>query len=213
MKFAQTAPVTVEKRKPDRIVVLPPELFASDWKRRPSTEVAVGLRVISELDVQIGKAEASKYMVKMYAQDGTGPIVDVEKAWECWNDAWLTYAIGRAACDPNDADKAYFPWAQDETSKALSSAGLRRLWDEYCLIYRGIGERPQASDADLLTLVKSLGNVGALDNDTQKEVRKHLAWVSEILERAGLLAEAEDEEGIYVVRAAAPSDTAEAQVA
>ena len=198
-----------ETKKPDRIVVLPPELFAYNWHGRPKTEVAIGLRVISERDVQIGRAGASKYMVAMYGTP-EGKIRDPEQAFGCWNDTWLAYAIGRAACDPNDADKPYFTFGEEEASKALSSEGLRRLWDEYGLIARGTGERAMIGDEELLPLARSLANVGALDEDKQREVRKHLAWVLEILDGAGLRMthieddEEDDEESVYVVKAAAP---------
>ena len=206
VKFATQHP-TSEKRKPDRVVVLTPEMFAFDWKKRPTAEVALGLRVISEQEVQSGKAEASKHMFKLYGTDGGLPLLDMDKAWECWNDTWLAYAIGRAACDPNDADKQYFPYAQDEASRALTSAGLRRLWDEYCLIHRGIGERPTITDEELLVLVKSLVNIGGLESGIQKEVRKHLAWVAETFSKAGLLTE-EEEDGVYLVHVAEAASSA-----
>jgi len=193
--FANTA--AQEKGKPDRIVVLGPELFAHDWKGRPRAEVAVGLRVISEKDVQVGRAEASKYMVKMFGLDD-GSLRDREQAFACWNDRWLAYAIGCAACDPNDSKKPYFQLAEEDAIRMLSSEGLHRLWDEYMLIARGTGDRRQISDGELLPLAKSLVNVGALEEGKAREVRKHLAWVAGTLEEAGLLLAAgafDDEDG------------------
>jgi hypothetical protein len=200
--FVQSA--AQETKKPDRIVVIPPSLFAATYRNRPTAEVAIGLRVISERDVQIGRAAASKHMVTLYGTD-TGKIRDPEQAYGCWNDTWLAYAIGKAACDPNDADKPYFTFAEEEVARALSSEGLRRLWDEYCLINRGTGERAQIADEELLPLAKSLVNVGFLEPVQQAEIRKHLAWVLEILEGSGLRAsdtedeETDEDESVYVV--------------
>jgi hypothetical protein len=175
-------------RKPERIVVIGPELFAFDYKNKPTSEVAIGLRVISENDVQIGRAAASRYMVKMYGTDD-GKIRDPDQAWGCWNDKWLAYAIGRSACDPNDVDKPYFNFGEEGAALALSSEGLRLLWDEYMLIFRGKGERPQISDEDLLPLAKSLANVELLDADT--------------LAKAGLISDEDEDvdDSVYVVRA------------
>jgi hypothetical protein len=196
-----------ETKKPDRIVVIPPSLFAASYRSRPTAEVAIGLRVISERDVQVGRAAASKHMVLFYGTP-EGKIRDPEQAYGCWNDTWLAYAIGRAACDPNDSDKPYFMFGEEEAARALSSEGLRRLWDEYCLIAKGTGERAQILDEELLPLAKSLVNVGALEPVQQTEVRKHLAWILEIIDGAGLRfvgnedeEDADEEESVYVVRA------------
>jgi hypothetical protein len=200
------APPVKEVVKPDRICVVPPEVWAYNWKPRPTAEVAIGLRVISEREVQVGKSAASQYMLKMYGTDGHLPISDIEKASEAWNDAFLAYVVGRSACDPNDADKQYFTEAQDGASKAFTSQGLKRIWDEYTLAARGTGERYQIKEDELVTLARSLagGALSGLEAEAQREVRKHLAWVYEMLAKAGELLPDDEEEG-YVVRMAPES--------
>jgi hypothetical protein len=187
-------------RKPDCIVVLRPSDFAFNWHKKPETEIALGLRTISEKDVQAAKGEASKEMIKMYGDGDT--LRDPEKAWECWNDSFLAFAISRAACDPNNADAHYFQWGQDEARKALSSHALRRLWDEYELMARGTGERRQITDDELGVLASSLraGAVASLDNIAGRETRKHLAHVFDTLAKAGLLTEEDEDGDVYVVK-------------
>jgi hypothetical protein len=210
--MSKFAPPAKEIVKPARVVVVPLSAWAYNYKLKPKDEVAIGLRLISEREVQVGKAEASKYMLKMYGTDGALPLTDIEKAYECWDDAFLAYVVGRSACDPNDCDKQYFPFAQDDAKNALTSEGLRLIWDEYMLAARGTGERAQIREDELLVLARSLvgGGLSVLDTETLKEARKHLAWVYEVLGKADGLLHEEEDEGGYVVRAVEAPEAAAA---
>ena len=56
-------------RKPARVVVLTPTDFAADWSQRPADDVALGLRRLCDRDIQIAKAEASKFVKQAYGTD------------------------------------------------------------------------------------------------------------------------------------------------
>lgn len=191
-------------RKPQKIVVLAPSSFAFDYPQRPSDEVALGLRTISERDVQIAKAEASKAMIRTYGEPD-GSLRDPEKAFEYWNDAFTTYALARATCDANDIEKPYFPRAEDTIGKALTSEALQKLWAEYSLMSRTTGDRAKIGDDEAEQLGKALerGALRGLEAGVQGEVRKCLAWVHE--QMAGVLDAAEDEEDVSVYEARAVS--------
>lgn len=191
------------------MVILAPTAFAHDWPQRPTGEVAIGLRAISERDTQVAKAEASKWMIRTYGEPD-GSLRDPEKAFEGWNDKVAAYAMARATCDCNDSAKPYFRYAEDMISLALESSAIRYLLAEYTLMTRSTGDRAQLSDDDATELGKALegGALRGLDAATQTECRKMLAWVHEKLDGAELLQGVEDEDvAVYVASTASPSLT------
>ncbi len=191
--------------KPSRIVLLPIEAFASDWAGRPqSPTVALGLRRLCDGDLQAAKAGASKFVLKIYADD-KGFIRDMPAANDAFNDALMRHAVARATCDPNDATKSYFPMAEETVRMALTSDGIARLWNEYVLMTRTTGaDFPPATDDELGRLARALtgGAVQRLEDGKQAEVRKLAAWCLQQVVDAGVEPDEPDSEddGVYRVR-------------
>lgn len=162
-------------RKPPRIVVLPPSAFAEDWPQRPASSVALGLRLVSERDLQVAMGEARK-AARAHLIDEQLTEADRVVAWDAYNDAEVRYAMARATTDPNDVSRPYFLFAEDTIKLALTSEGIRRLWDEYVILSRSSGiDLPQAEDEELERLGRVLQRPGCLDSleaNVQKEVRK-----------------------------------------
>ncbi|WP_394847403.1 hypothetical protein LZC95_08050 [Pendulispora brunnea] len=135
------------------MIVLPPSAFADRWEAKPDAAVAVGLRLLSERDIQVAKAESSKWVDKMYS-GADGVIRDVDKAVESWNDCLVRWACALGTCDPNDVTKPYFPAAEDVIGDALTSEGLRRIWDALELLHLEESPvAPEATDAEILALI------------------------------------------------------------
>ncbi|WP_394849702.1 hypothetical protein LZC95_19895 [Pendulispora brunnea] len=124
---ASTAREQAAKR-PRRCIVLSPAAFADTWSERPSEDVAVGLRLLAERDLQAAKLEASRWVERLYSRDD-GTLRDPETATEAWNDALIRWACALAMCDPNDVTRPYFRAAEDTIAIALTPDAIRRVWD------------------------------------------------------------------------------------
>lgn len=139
--------------KPARVVVLPLSAWASDWHDRPSGEVAVGLRLLSEADTQTCMASAAREAREVYPEAPE----DSPELVEAYNSALMRWAVARATCDPNDASKPWLDAAEDTIALALTPSGIRRLWDELerATLEESVTTR-EASDLDLVELAALL---------------------------------------------------------
>ncbi len=160
--------------RPPRVAILSPSAFADTWESKPTADVAVGLRLLSERELQTAKAEASKSIEKMYVGDD-GEIFDHEKAVEAWNDALVRWAVAYATCDPNDVTKPYFDFAEDVIAVALTPQGIRRLWDEWRVLVEETSPLSPELDAEgIASLVGALCRLDALPPSAQRRVRRLL---------------------------------------
>lgn len=131
MRFAE---LQNETAKPPATVVVKPDAFVATWSDRPTTDVAIGLRLIAHDDVSTARAHAAK------TANAAHPDVDIEDAanWPLWveafNDALMLWIVARALCDPNDASQAWRPFQAAPTDMAsdyLTPGGLRFLFDRW----------------------------------------------------------------------------------
>lgn len=194
-----TASKKTAPRKPSHVVVLAPTDFADDWSQRPTADVAVGLRRLCDRDIQIAKAEASKFVRQAYGTDDG--VRDPVVANQAWDDAFMRWAMASATTNPNDFMIPYFQAAQDTIGWALTPDGVRKLWAEYHLhVRRTDANASGLDDIGVARLAASLkaGKLAALDIGLQTEVRRLLAWCAEHVPAA----EDEDDDDIYVVQGA-----------
>lgn len=160
--------------QPPRVAILSPSAFADTWEAKPTADVAVGLRLLSERELQTAKAEASKTIERMYAGED-GEIFDQEKAVEAWNDALVRWAVAYATCDPNDVTKPYFDFAEDVIAAALTPEGIRRLWDEWRVLVEETSPLSPELDAEgIAALVDALPRLETLSPNTQRRLRRLL---------------------------------------
>lgn len=206
MKFAE-APRTLA---PEHIITLPPSAFAEDYEKRPKTDVAIGLRRLSQADTAYARAEAEREAVDFYSEmEGRPRRPAMATLVEVRNDALMCLAVGRACTDPNDATKPWFRGQEDTTRVALTPEGVRRIWDEYVLFCASSGvARAKASDAEAAKLGRAIAQ-GAVKLDD--EARMLLAYLGESLGLDELVDDEilEDVDGsndgdvaVYVARAA-----------
>ncbi len=107
-----------------RTLVLPPSIFASEWPGRPKEPVVVGLRLLPDAEEQTARAEAVKLALELHPEG--------DDAWvEAYNDALLRWIVARGICDPNDLTQPtqIFPMAEDQVRQALTSSGVRYVFD------------------------------------------------------------------------------------
>jgi hypothetical protein len=170
--------------KPARVVVLPPSAFADSWSSKPKAEVAIGIRFVSEHDLQIAKAEASRSVERLYV-DKDGATIDHEKLVESWNDALIRWIVAVGTCDANDVSKPYFAFAQDTVAIALTPQGVRRLWDEIEQLAIEFGPAStEAGDEAVAALAARLAGgdaLSGLDPARSGRVRRLLAAAGDLL--------------------------------
>lgn len=191
----------VRDKKPARCVVLPSSGFADTWDKKPATDAAIGLRFLSQHDLDSARREAEKEAQGFYREfRERDKAPDDETLADVFNDAFLANVCARGTCNPNDVTLPYFPFAEDVVRLALTPEAMRRVWDELLLLHKGsIVARPAASDEDVQRLASALPKV-TLD----LELRRIIAYVVEKLgaqvdEHAASDADAEDDSVYHAV--------------
>ena len=109
---------------PSRTLVLPPSIFASEWEQRPKDAVVVGLRLMPDAEEQTARGEALRFAAELHPDFGDDWL-------DAYNDALLRWIVARGICDPNDVHKAsdVLPMAEDQVRHALTSSGVRYIFD------------------------------------------------------------------------------------
>src|SRR5579859_883072 len=101
-------------RPPRKVVVVSPDAFADEWARKPTADVAIGLRLLSESDVQAARGEAAQQAVRWFA-DLEGECIDEDARTDPFNDGLIRHALARACTDPNNQSIAWFGEAAEDT--------------------------------------------------------------------------------------------------
>lgn len=189
MKYSD---VIGKTRLPLRCVVLAPSAFADDYADKPTTEVAIGLRLLSQAKIQTARAEAARRAVELHRDDLEGQL-------EAYNDVLMTLAVAYAACDPNNAAQEYFSLAEDTVPIALTPEGIRHVW--HAIEKMHIEESPLsvvATDEDIRALFGRLAAVGfdGVAKATEKRVRTLLAFC--LSDLGGALPEDEDDDVVVI---------------
>jgi len=178
---------------PARIVVLQPSAFADTWPKKPTVEVAIGLRLLSQAEIDVARRNAEREAVGFYEElHGRPRPADPETVGDVYNDAFCMNAVARATCDPNDMALPYWPYADDQVRQALTPEGARQIWDEIVILHKGSsGGRQVATDEEVRHLGSLLASGGVrLD----VEGRKLVAYLLEKLEGESEGAAVEDDD-------------------
>jgi hypothetical protein len=181
---------TFDSARPSRPIttmVIPPSAFAEGWERRPTAAIAVGLRLLSELDAQIATRDGATSTVKFLnlAEPGVTRLSPEDE-----NDIYLSrimgMAIARSVCDPNDILKMHddLPALEDHVFRYFTPAGIKLVFE--ALQLAGAQHNPlspTATDEDLALLVAHLqaGTIAALPRAEQLAIRRLLGCALEPL--------------------------------
>jgi hypothetical protein len=135
--------------RPARVAVLPPASFRTEWAKRPTDDVAIGIRLLSEQEKLTAQAEA----FKTATQGGrTG-----EAASHRYLEEILVWAVAMAAVNPNDERRPWFADGNAEVKLALTPEAIRHLFDEMELAHVAASPtRAAATDEDLAQLAELL---------------------------------------------------------
>jgi hypothetical protein len=165
---------------PERIIVVPAAAFADDWPLKPTEEVAIGLRRLSQNDEDTARREAEREAVGFYQEfEGHSRRPDMQTVEDVQADALMCNAVGRLCTDPNDVSRFYFRGQGDQTRDALTPQGARRIFDEYRIFTLGSGVgKPRATDEEIQKLALALAEGAVTIND---EARMLLAYLAQSL--------------------------------
>lgn len=178
---------------PEGHVTLPLSSFATDYPSRPQAEIALGLRLVSDADIQTMRAEAAKFAIDMH-DDHEGRV-------ESFNDAIMRWMIVRGTCDPNDTrlNASLFEGSEENVRNALTSNAIRYLWDNIERFH--LEKSPlvlEATDTDILGLVEYLKTpeviLGLMSPALSKRARKLLGFLLEEFREADPNYEEPDDE-------------------
>lgn len=167
-----------ERHRPTGTMMLDPVAYAAEYARRPTEPVAIGVRLLSETDVQAARVGASVTAADMFP----GSEGSVE-ATEAYNDALLRQIVARAATDPNDARQPFFPGDEEEVRDALTSDGCRAIFDELERIAIECSPlAPEAGEDDIAALPELWKrNIGMVVGPSQRRLRRLLGHVMQAL--------------------------------
>lgn len=118
---------------PSHTVKVPLAAFQPRWRERPKGEVEMGLRLIADPDLEVGRARAGKRATELHprAVDGDPHL---SLWWDAYNDELMRWIIALGTCSATDATKAWPNWkAAPEmmVREALTSDGVGHIYDAW----------------------------------------------------------------------------------
>lgn len=114
-------------RAPECVVALEPRCFADSFADKPRVTVHVGVRVVSENDLEQAKAEAVKSAWHFYPE--AEPQYERPRV-EHFNDALIHWGVARGLCDPQDVSRPFLSLDEDNVPQVFAPSTVVRLWDE-----------------------------------------------------------------------------------
>lgn len=123
-----------------RVITLPPSAWADHRSDKPREPVPIGIRLISEEDVQIARSTAAKIATELV------PVGGEDDRIAAYNDALCRVAAARGTCAPHDAEQSFFAMGELEIRERMTSEGVRRIWQEIEALH--ISGNPSLAEID-----------------------------------------------------------------
>lgn len=181
---AFSAVVAARPKQALRVVELPPSAYADGWGSKPSAPVRVGLRLISDAEIQTARGEAVRAAMTLHPHADAAQASQDPNWIDAFNDALMRWAVARATCVPEDISKPFFPVAEDTVKEALTSQGIKALFEALeLLVVEQSPLSPEATDEDLGDLVQVLQHGAALTKMPPGEARALRRLLGHALER------------------------------
>lgn len=169
---------------PPGFVNVPPEAWDSKWEDRPLEEVCIGLRFLSDPDLEDARIEAFRRAEKFFPRFRE---TEEERALfiASFNGALIRFVIARGTCNPNNVLETWEGWADAAediaVEQALTDHGAQLIFDKWeeMRIGADIGIRA-ATDEDLKLLpdlLRFLPVLNKLDRSREQRLRRLLRYV------------------------------------
>ncbi len=168
-----------EGQIPKKIIALLPEHFLETFTKRPTGEVAAGLRLLSQAEEMRCKGEAEA-VVKAWSK-ATGITGDA--AVERYNDELVVHVVACALTSCNKVEEPYFKHAAEAARVKLNSVGLRCVFDQLVDYKASVALVAPATDEELATLGAMLCEESPLSDLPPAESLAFRRWCRQILDR------------------------------
>lgn len=162
---------------------MPHSAWASDWAGRPTAPVDIGLRFVSDADIQLARGEAAKFA---WAHHPIGE--DIDNRVDCFNDALLRWIVARGTCKPHDSTIPWFLQDVDDATTHLSVGGARFIFDAIEMLRLEMSPLSREATNDELermpTLLLALAAgppLGAAPMSRARQARRLLARAIELM--------------------------------
>lgn len=118
---------------PGDVVPIPPSAFRPTWKERPKGDSQIGLRLVSDGDIELGRARAGRRAFELHPK-ARSDSADLTVWWEAHNDELMRWIIARGTCDPKNVAKAWSGWAaapEMMVRDVLTPDGVKLIFDAW----------------------------------------------------------------------------------
>lgn len=166
-----------EKPAAPRVVLAEPSWFAGNWQQRPTSNVAIGLRLLS-IQTKTVIFHASVDYASKNAING--------QEFEIYQTALVYLTVARAMCDPNNEQKGHplFRMPDDEVFMAYTEQGALRMFEEFQILeVERTFTRPMANQqeqSDLALAIQS-GQFDGLTKSDRCTALRHMKYLLDML--------------------------------
>lgn len=186
----------VAARKPPKVVVLPLSGWADGQSDKPQAALSIGLVIPSDADERAAEKEAEKVAPEPHRTDN-------ERA--SYNHTIIVEIVARCTTQALSAELPFFDMGALDVARRLTSAGVRRLWDELEALRAASDPAiAEAGDEEFAHLIALWDRGIGFDHLPLEEAKKCRRLV-EVVRQA--LAEAEaraERQGVPIIEKSAP---------
>ena len=163
--------IAVSRIKPAAIRVFPPSVFVTGFEGAPDDDVAIGIRLISDYDVSLAKANAVKTAKEIVLDERS-----IDARLDAYNDALFRELACLCTTDPNDAATPWFKGGIDETQRMLTPEGARAIFDAYeSVVVETSPVHGEITDDELIELLDRLPEIELLSDSRRSRVNRFLS--------------------------------------
>lgn len=179
----------IERLQPPSTIVVSPNAWSSTWAKRPKEDVCLGLRFVSDRELEDAHIEAYKRAERLFPAHKESEAAK-ELFAASFTGTLMRWVVARGTCDPNDVTQLWELWADAAediaVEMALTDHGVQFIYDawERMRIAADIA-MPVASDDDislLSELAKRLPTLAGQSRAREQRCRRLLRFVLEELE-------------------------------
>lgn len=166
---------------PPSFVTVPASVFSHEWEARPRDEQAVGLRLVSQADIDTARAQARERA--MASVPDVSDYSHDQQTWiDAYNDALMAHIVAMAMCDPNDVEKTWAPIKaapEDIVRTYMTPGGIKLVYDAWERMRIGLDPVHDEADDDDIAQLPALfaEHADKLSTVRAARVRRLLAFV------------------------------------
>jgi len=168
-------------RLPPKVITLVPDDWADQRTDKPREPVKIGIKLISEQDTDVARAEAAKIAAELVT------VGDEDDRTVAYNCALMRYAAQAGTCSPADVDDPFFMVGELEIRERLTPEGTRKIFHAIEALHLASNPAIDEIDADGLGHLFALQHAGAIENLDRTEatqVRRLLEYCRSVLAAA-----------------------------